>query len=460
MVEIQALSIEQLLALRPLAVTIIAVLIIMMLALWQSKWPSLLVALSASAFVVIDSLSGAGTVSVFGLQFDVLSRIVSALTGFAAFVTFLVSFRYLDQKKEQHPEYQILLLLSLAGMQLMNAAADLMLLFIGIELMSLSIYVLVAFARSRRACCEAAIKYFLLGSVASAFFLYGMSFIFGATGSLAFTALAKANGYLGYLGIGLLTVGFLFKMGAPPFQMWVPDVYEGAMVPLTGFMASAVKAASVFAFVRVLTSCTMPDYFWDLIRFAAIAAIFLGNAVALTQTRLKRFFAYSSIAHTGYMLLGILGGSSSAIIVYLVVYSVASLGVFSILTLMSGPDDSLLTSLESAGFGRRHPVLGGLMSLFVLSLSGMPPLAGFFGKYQLFVFLQDRTLVLFAMLASTLGLAAYVRLLINFYMKEPIGVMSRVRTPVGAFFALSLVLGLMLHMSFFPDALIRLISGL
>lgn len=396
----------------------------------------------------------------------------------SALVTVLVSLKYLDREGIQHPEYNILILFSLLGMMLMTASLDLVVMFISLEIMSLSVYTLVSFRRADRRCNEAAMKYFILGGAASAIFLYGAALLYGATGSTNIRdILVFADGQLGassklyILGSWLVLAGFLFKVASVPFHMWMPDVYEGSPVPVTGFMTTALKAASFAAMVRVFVSMgfghgefTISEKaVHDVLWVCAVLTMTIGNLVALTQTNLKRMLAYSSIAHTGYLLVGIVAGSHdgqgfSPVAVYLVTYSVMNLGAFLILTVIAQPGDSALSLHDLSGVAKKQPWLAFAMAVFMFSMAGIPPTAGFISKYLLFysaVQSGETVLVVISVLCSAISVYYYLRVLVFMYMREPASLENKGRVPVLAAAAVAVMVAATFQVGVLPTRLVE-----
>ena len=371
----------------------------------------------------------------------------------AAAFSVMSSFRYLDREQLQHPEYNVLILFAALGMMLLASAKDFIVLFIALELMSLAVYVLVGFRRADRRSNEAAMKYFILGSAASAVLLYGTALLYGCTGTTSIQGVVKAvhehpevlNPVM-VLGSALVIFGFLFKVAAAPFHMWMPDVYEGAPVPVTGFMTTGLKAAAFAAFIRVFVSLglaqsateTFQRHFHDIFWVCAVLTMVVGNFVALTQTNLKRMLAYSSIAHTGYLLIGFVTGTRSDLgfaagTIYVVAYAVMNLGAFAILTLLSQRDDAGLNLHDMSGLSRRHPYLAFSLAVFLLSMAGIPPTAGFAAKYLLFssaVQAGEIPLVVIAVLCSAVSVYYYLRVLVYMYMYDPSGSPQTLRVSV------------------------------
>jgi len=298
----------------------------------------------------------------------------------------------------------------------------------------------VGFRRADRRGNEASIKYFILGGVASAIYLYGAALLYGTAQSLHLADIASyaarvrfADAPLFVVGAWLVVVGFMFKVAAAPFHMWMPDVYEGAPVTVTGFMTTGLKAAAFAAFARVFVAFGKPfaslEQVHDLIWWSAVATMVIGNFVALTQSSLKRMLAYSSIAHTGYLMIGFLvsggeGAGFAPVVLYLVSYVAMNLGVFAILSSMAGRDDLGLSLHDLAGMGERRPLLSAAMAVFMFSMAGIPPTAGFVAKYWLFsqaVGAGEVPLVIIAVLCSAVSVYYYLRVLVYMYMREPVG---------------------------------------
>jgi NADH-quinone oxidoreductase subunit N len=385
------------------------------------RWPAavsvvgLLVAL-ATSFPLWGQSRQAFAGTVVGDSFAVFLNVIVIGT---AVLTVLISPRFLHGLGLDHREYYVLLLAATAGMMLLAAATSLMTIFLGIELLSIALYVLAGFDRTKLRSQEAAVKYLLLGGFASGFLLYGMALIYGATGSTTLAGIARyaataQGGALLLVGIGFLSVGLAFKASAAPFHMWTPDVYEGAPTVVTTFMSVATKAAAFAAVGRVFIA-TFPgiraNWYFPL-AFIAIVSLGIGNFVAITESNLKRLLAYSGIAQAGYILLGILPGTAeglAATLFYLAAYAVMNFGAFAVVTAVgTGKGDEAAELPAWTGLFYRRPLLATTMTIFMLSLAGIPPTVGFFAK--LFVF---RTLVdaqLWAPLA-----VAIVTTVISFY---------------------------------------------
>jgi NADH-quinone oxidoreductase subunit N len=348
---------------------------------------------------------------------------------YAAGLTVLLSVDYLRERGLETGEYYALVLFATVGMMLMASAGDLLVVFLALELMSLSLYVLAGYFRDRLAAGEASMKYFLLGAFASSFFLYGVALIFGATGTTNLERIASLGSRdpLLLIGFALLLVGFGFKISSAPFHMWTPDVYEGAPTSVTALIATGSKAAGFAALIRLLVTSfrgVQPD--WTLLLWAVAAVTMtIGNVVAIAQSNLKRMLAYSSIAHVGYMLVGLVAGGTlgtGAVLFYLLVYTFTTAGAFGVVLLLERAGNEGVNLADYAGLARRHPLLALALSLFLLSLIGIPPFGGFVGKFYLFgaaVRGGYLWLAVVAVLNSAVASYYYLRLVVYMYMQEP-----------------------------------------
>ena len=334
-------------------------------------------------------------------------------------------------------EFWALLLFAACGMLILAWSTNLLLVFLGVELMSLSVYALVASDRTRMRPTEAALKYFLLGSFSSAALLFGIAFVYGATGSLDLKIIAR-DVAIGIgdrraelmLGISFLLAGFAFKTAAVPFHMWAPDAYTGAPTPVTAFMSSAVKAASFAAFLRIFVALVPVAWFWSHpIAVIAGATVIIGNAGALAQREVKRLFAYSSVAHAGYVLIGLRAVSidpeqaTPAILFYLFAYAFTTLGAFGVVILAERVRGRELVLDDLSGFAQKHPWYAAAMTIFLLALAGVPPTAGFAAKLYVFaaaVKIGDYALAVIGVLASAVSLYYYLRVVVFMYMRDPV----------------------------------------
>ena len=348
-------------------------------------------------------------------------------------ITLIFSQGYLEKRgSKSRGEYPALILFAVIGMMLMTRANDLVIVFLGLELLSISLYVLVGFLRHDNLSNESGLKYLLLGAFATGFFLFGAAFTYGATGTTNYDGivLAIANDnilskiYL-VLGIGLLLIGFAFKVALVPFHMWSPDVYQGAPTTVTGFLCTAPKAAG-FGALLILLNNPLADihYQWqDIFWLLAVLTMTVGNVTALVQSNVKRMLAFSSISHAGFLVMGILVlnvSSISAVLFYLVTYSVINLGSFAIVSSVEREENGLKFK-DYRGLGLRYPWLAAAMTIFMISLAGFPPTAGFVAKYGLFSAAIAEGyiwLVVIAVLNTLISVYYYLRLVINMYMKE------------------------------------------
>jgi NADH-quinone oxidoreductase subunit N len=389
----------------------------------------------------VIGLVGAGVASIALWNSNASSFGVVAADNFALFVTWILiivgllslAFSAPTIEREQLPqgEYYALLLFAVAGMMLMAAATDLLVIFLALEVLSLAVYVLTGIRRDSPQATEAAFKYFLLGAFSSAFFLYGIAFTYGVAGSTHLDRIGRALAAQGaapppmhLLAAGLLVVGFAFKVAAVPFHMWTPDAYEGAPPAVTGFMSTGVKAAAFAAFVRVFLAAFEPlrPEWAGAVWAIAAATMIVGAVVGLAQSNVKRMLAYSSIAHGGYLLVGLLAANDvgkGAVLFYLLAYAVTNLGAFGVISVLDTaerPNDKIR---DYAGLGYSHPMLAALMTLFLLSLGGFPPLAGFIAKWYVFsaaIKAGYYWLAIIGVLTSVISVFFYLRIVVMMYM--------------------------------------------
>lgn len=398
-------------------------------------------------------------------------------------LSILMSAHYMDVEREHHGEFYALILFSVVGMMCMAAGIDVVLIFIGLELMAISTYVLVGFLRRDRRSNEASLKYLLLGAFSSGIFAYGLSLLYGMTGSTNIVVIRQRlagimNAQAGHvdpvLVLALLTVatGLLFKVAAVPFHQWAPDAYEGAPTSITGFMSVAVKSAAWAMLLRILLQGLSPlNKIWvPMFAFVSVITMTGANLAALTQNNLKRLLAYSSIAHVGYMLLGIVafGSYSEAgridglkgILIYLLVYTFMNLGAFAVITSLRQRDVIGDEIDDIAGLYHRAPVESVLMLVFLLSLAGIPPLAGFWGKYFIFLGLIETghyALASLAVLYAVFGLYYYMRIGNAMFMRQPL---QKERLKVGPAMAVTLAVTAFatLFIGIMPEQFIRAVE--
>ncbi len=341
----------------------------------------------------------------------------------------LMAMNWLEAHGEQQGEYNALLLLAAIGMTLMAAATHMLTLFVALELFSLCLYILAGFERERASSGEAALKYLLLGAFSSALFLYGIALVYAATGALTFAGIAQKASLspLFLAGVGLLIVGFGFKVAAVPFHMWTPDVYQGAPTPVTAYMSVATKAAAFAAFVRLFVGTLGVEKSAWVPALAALAVLtmMVGNLAALSQHSLKRMLAYSSIAHEGYVLVGLVAANTTgtaAVLFYLLVYAFMNLGAFAVVIALERQGEGDVTLSQMRGLARTHPLLAAAMAIFMFSLTGVPPFAGFFGKLYLFQAAVQANLTWLAVIgviSSVVSAYYYLNVLVQIYMADP-----------------------------------------
>ncbi|HEX9774577.1 MAG TPA: NADH-quinone oxidoreductase subunit NuoN [Actinomycetota bacterium] len=435
------------------------------------------------AILTLAALGGAGFLTfdlaradreIVGMQGMVAVDGVALFTNLvlllAAGLTVLASFDYLSARRIHRFEFYPLLLLATAGMVLLASAANLILLFIALEVLSLSLYVLVGLARADGGAQEASMKYFLLGAFSSAILLYGIALAYGATGETSISAIADAVAGgtadldLLWPAVALVAVGFAFKVGAVPFHMWTPDVYQGAPTTVTGFMAAATKAAAFAALLRVfLVSFGSLQFDWrPALWLIAIVTMLLGSVVAIVQTDVKRLLAYSSIAHAGFVLIGVVAADRQGLagsLFYLLVYALMTIGAFALVAATFARGSERLDVGAWAGLGRGSPVVAGAMTLFLVSMAGLPPTAGFMAKFFVFkaaVEAGETWLVLAGVAASVIAAFFYLRLIVAMWMQEPEPSMEPVTVGMPAGVALAVTGLATLALGVYPQALMDL----
>ncbi len=412
-------------------------------------WASVTVVLVAA--VATFTLSGGAQPAYAGMFVaDPFSIFFKSLFYLSILLTFLLSRNYADIEGIGGSEYYVLLLLALAGMMIMASATDLLSIYVGLELMVLCTYVLTGFLRREQRSNEAALKYVILGAVSTGIFLYGVSLVYGLTGTTQLDRMAAAvsndpldPGLL--LAVVFIVAGLVFKIGAVPFHMWVPDVYEGAPTTITAFMSVGPKAAGFAVILRVfLNPLVASSNVWIILAVIAVVTMALGSFVALVQDNFKRLLAYSSIAHAGFAILGIVAGGAdgiASVMLYLLIYTFMNLGIFGAVIMMRNGSFSGEVIDDYSGFAKLHPGLALLMLLYLFSLAGIPPTAGFFAKFYVLVALVERGFVLLAVIAVLLSAVAayfYIRIVMVMFMREPERSFEPALTPlVGAALAVT-----------------------
>ncbi len=456
------------------------ILMIADLLVENKKWLSLisLGGIGWSGFFLyrLHGAIGSGIYAYGGLlTIDHLAWIFKLIFLIGAALTVLISMKYLDIEREQHGEYYALIMFATMGMMFMAGAMDLITLYISLETMAIATYVLVGFLRSNQRSNEASLKYFLLGAFSSGILLYGMSLLYGISGSTRFLDIAAAldqrslNDPISMLALVAVSTGLFFKIAAVPFHQWTPDAYEGAPSPITAYMSVAVKAASFVMLVRVFMIALSPLYqHWTLIMGAvAVLTMTVGNVAAMTQTNLKRLLAYSSISHAGYILLGVIAAYSppfssatgmTAIQIYLLAYTFTNIGIWALVVALRSREMIGEQIYEMNGLAHKHPTLAVLMLIFLLSLAGIPPTAGFIGKYYIFAGLietKHTALAVIAVLNAAVSVFYYLRIVAAMFMKESAD-KTRLSLSPGILVAMSVALVFTLWIGFYPDPFINL----
>jgi NADH-quinone oxidoreductase subunit N len=414
-----------------------------------------------------------GAVLAGALTADGLSLFLQAVILAVAIVTVLLTPGYLSANGIERGEHYALLLFSVVGMLGLVSSLELVSMFVALEIMSVALYGLAGIDRARRESQEAALKYFITGSFASAFFLYGIALVYGVTGSTSIERVARALGVMGpqalplaVLGTAMLLVGFGFKIASVPFHMWTPDVYEGAPTTVTAFMSAGVKAAAFGALLRVFDSglTSLASHWQPLVAALAIVTMLVGNLAALAQTSLKRLLAYSSIAHAGYLMTALVARpalASEAILFYLVAYAAVNLGAFGVIASLARDGREPATVADLAGLAERRPALAAALTVFLVSLTGIPVTAGFVGKFNLFAAAISAgtvgiVLAIVGMLTSVVSAYYYLRVVVAMYMEPPLGEDNFAAVPATAVLALVLSAGITLLFGLWPTPVLTL----
>lgn len=408
----------------------------------------------------------AGAIGVDG--FSVFLIVLLACT---VVLSALVADDFLRKENLDGPAFYVLLMLSAAGGMTMASANDLIVLFLGLEILSLAVYVLVAMHLRRAESQEAGIKYFVLGAFASAFLLYGIALVYGATGSTSLVAIQEFVGgyHLGddgllLAGLGLLLVGFGFKVAAVPFHAWTPDVYQGAPSPVVSYMAAGVKAAGFAALVRVFVAAfeVRADDWQPVIFGLAIASLAVGSLMAIVQTDVKRTLAYSSISHAGFILVGVQAATAdgtASVLFYLAAYAAMAIGSFAVITVVSGPGDEATGIGDLRGLAARRPLLAGAFTVLLLSQAGVPFTAGFWAKFGVISAAVDARsfwLAVIAMLAAVVAAFLYLRIVVSMYLDDPDPDAPRLRIPRGPALAIAIVVLFTVAFGIYPEPLTNL----
>jgi NADH-quinone oxidoreductase subunit N len=398
----------------------------------------------------------------FSIFFHVLVIAIAA-------VVILSSYEYMAVQRIRAGEYYALILFGAVGMALMSSAIELVLIFIALEISSISSYVLAGFRRHEAASAESSLKYFLLGSFATAFFLYGVALMFGATGSTNIDQIGRSLRagpipLLASVAVALMFVGLGFKVAAAPFHIWTPDVYEGAPAPVVGFMSTAPKAAAFAVLLRVVFVINVHDLFW-VIWVSAALSMTLGNLGALVQNNVKRLLAYSSIAHAGYLLMAFAAApalGASAAMFYTAAYAAMNLGAFAVVSHFANAGERYVTLEDYEGLGRSSPLLAATLTIFLLSLIGIPMTGGFFAKFYVFSAAVKANLIwltIIGVLNSGVGAYYYLRIIVMMYMRESRKEVPVTRVPFALGLALAVCLVATLYFGVFPSRVLQYSQG-
>lgn len=416
-----------------------------------------------TALVLLMIVSGSGAEAFSGaLVFDGVTKWLGGVMLAMGGVSLMLMYDNPATKGNQFSELTFLAMSSLTGMLILTSAADLLMVFIGLETMSLALYLMIAMSHEQRFSKEAAMKYFILGSFASAIFLYGISFIFGSVGSTYISKVVQmtpeliASSRLFVFGVTMVVMGFCFKVSIVPFHAWTPDVYQGAPTPLSAFMATAVKVVSFAAFLRVIEARFMEgsQNLFYFLQWVAVITMVVGNVAAILQNNFKRMLAYSSVAHSGYVMVGIittgvsdtLSFGASGVIFYLLSYALMTIGAFAVVSMIERDENSIIQIDDMAGYAKKRPGVALCLTIFLLSLAGIPPLLGFFGKFYLFAAAIREGLLwlaLWGVLNSVISVYYYLRPIVVMYMRDgeerELSDMTKISTKMAIFVSALLV---------------------
>ncbi|MCB1386664.1 MAG: NADH-quinone oxidoreductase subunit NuoN [Nitratireductor sp.] len=449
----------------------IGALVLLMTGVFGGRGANTLVTGMAIAILVaagVVLMRGEGRLVILHGAFvvDPFARFMKLLALIGSAVTIIMSVNYMKREKFEHFEYPVLVVLATTGMMLMISANSMLTLYLGLELQSLALYVCASLRRDSVRASEAGLKYFVLGALSSGMLLYGITLIYGHTGNTTFAGIAEAvsasDRSLGLIfGLVFILAGIAFKISAVPFHMWTPDVYEGAPTPVTAFFAAAPKVAAMALMIRVTMEpfAAVAHDWQQILSFVAIASMALGAFAAIGQTNIKRLMAYSSIGHMGYALVGLAAGTQAGVngvILYMTIYMVMTLGTFAFILAMRRKDGMVEDIEDLTGLASRHPVIATALTVLMFSLAGIPPLAGFFAKYFVFVAAIEANLVALAVigvLSSVVGAFYYIRIIKVMWFDEAEGVVAEKFVPMAN--ELKIVLGV----SFLFVALFYLVAG-
>jgi len=435
--------------------------------------------LSATAAVVSLLAAGFFIVRSWGLEIgyfggrltlDPLALLLMAVFVVAAALVILMSLVYAPRRDINLGQLCGLLLIAVAGLMIMVSSSDWLVVFLGLEVLSVASYALTGSRRNDRASSEAAAKYFLMGSFAGAFFVFGLAFLFGTSGALGFAAsLREGSAPSGLpvasaVGLGLILTALFFKIAIAPFHMWAPDVYEGAPTPVTAFLTFAPKAAGLAVLFRILAPLLdrggAASVLGPAVSVAAVLTMFWGNLAALRQKSVKRLLAYSAIAHSGYILVAVVSGDGPGLVFYVIAYLFMNVGAFGVLAAMSGQGVERTSLADFAGLGRRHPWLAASLAVFLLSLAGFPPTAGFLAKFYVFsaaVAKGHVLLVVAAVLASLISVGYYLKVIVAMYMQDDASETSLEQNDPALWLVIFLCLFGVIQLGLWPGNLLTLI---
>jgi NADH-quinone oxidoreductase subunit N len=447
-----SLTLASLVPLLPEIILAAGAVALLMLGVYRTPRTETLIDVLSIMLLIIAGVAvvllPAGKLVTFGGSFlvDDFARFLKILAIIGSATAILMSIDYDRREGQQRFEYSVLIVLSTLGMLMLISAADLIALYLGLELMSLPLYVVAASHRNSLRSSEAGLKYFVLGALSSGMLLYGASLVYGFTGTVSFNGIAHSAAEAGtglIFGLVFLFAGFCFKVSAVPFHMWTPDVYEGAPTPVTAFFAAAVKVAGIAMFVRVAVMAFpgITTQWQEIVAFVSIASMLLGSFAAIGQRSIKRLMAYSSIAHMGFALVGLAAGTTEGVqgvLIYMAIYITMTLGVFAVILSMRRAGGMVESIDQLAGLARTHPGMAFAMALLLFSMAGIPPLAGFFAKF--FVFLAAikaglYVLAVIGVLASVVGGYYYLAIVKTMYFDEPaegfVGMPAALRVVLG-----------------------------
>jgi len=468
---------NSLFALLPLLIIVFASLLVLLLEVFLNKENKnylgfiSLFFLIICAFIYIKFWNKEFSYFNGNLALDKLSLFFFFILAIAVSFVILLSMKYIFLQDANHGEFYSLLLFALSGMMIMVSSSNLVIIFLGLEVLSISSYALAGLKRKDEKSSEAAIKYFLLGSFASGFFVYGLALLYGASHSTDISSIInyfKASPELSLMasiGLGLVIIGFGFKIAVVPFHMWTPDVYEGAPTPITAFFSIGPKAVGFAVLLRIFLSYwrITPEsqaVFW-LLWIISVLTMLVGNLIALRQTNLKRILAYSSIAHAGYILVAILAKDGSSLLFYLTAYLFMNLGAFAAVIALSKKGTEYLELEDYAGVGFKYPWIGATFTIFLLSLAGFPPTAGFLAKFYVFSTAVREglvPLVIIGVIASLISVFYYLRIIVYMYMREPSREIAINLENPALFLVLFLCLYGVLQLGIFPGNILLIIK--